>query len=65
MPVGSLGPLDVRDAAGTPVTLNEPRLRVLLVRLAIAGGKVVTADRLAEDLWPGGGPADAATRSRR
>jgi predicted ATPase/DNA-binding SARP family transcriptional activator len=55
--VGILGPLEVRDAAGEPVPLAGPRLRALLIRLAVAGGKTVTADRLADDLWPGEGPA--------
>ena len=50
--VGILGPLEVRDAAGQPVALTGPRLRTLLVRLAVAGGHMVTVDRLAEDLWP-------------
>ena len=58
--VGILGPLEVRDTAGQPVALTGPRLRTLLVRLAVAGGHVVTVDRLAEDLWPTGRPADAA-----
>ena len=58
--VGILGPLEVRDAAGQPVALTGPRLRTLLVRLAVAGGHMVTVDRLAEDLWPAGRPADAA-----
>ena len=58
--VAVLGPLEVRDAAGQPVALTGPRLRTLLVRLAVAGGHMVTVDRLAEDLWPAGRPADAA-----
>jgi predicted ATPase/DNA-binding SARP family transcriptional activator len=58
--VGILGPLEVRDAAGNSVPLAGPRLRMLLVRLAAAGGRAVAADRLAEDLWPGDRPADAA-----
>ncbi len=60
MRVGILGPLEVRDAGGERVPVTGPRLRVLLARLAVAGGHVVTADRLAEDLWPAGRPADAA-----
>jgi predicted ATPase/DNA-binding SARP family transcriptional activator len=50
--VGILGPLEVRDAAGEPAPLAGPRLRTLLIRLAVAGGQTVTADRLADDLWP-------------
>src|ERR1700760_3967594 len=56
--VGVLGPLEVRDAAGDPAPLAGPRLRALLIRLAVSGGKTVTADRLADDLWPGQDPAD-------
>jgi predicted ATPase/DNA-binding SARP family transcriptional activator len=50
--VGILGPLEVRDVAGQPAPLAGPRLRALLIRLAVAGGHAVTVDRLASDLWP-------------
>ena len=50
--VGILGPLEVRDVAGRPAPLAGPRLRALLIRLALAGGHTVTVDRLASDLWP-------------
>ncbi len=52
MRVGILGPLEVRDVAGQPAPLAGPRLRALLIRLALAGGHTVTVDRLASDLWP-------------
>jgi predicted ATPase/DNA-binding SARP family transcriptional activator len=55
-----LGPLEVRDADGQPLPVGGSRLRSLLIRLTIAGGQAVPVDRLAEDLWPGDGPADAA-----
>ncbi|HTW03934.1 MAG TPA: BTAD domain-containing putative transcriptional regulator [Streptosporangiaceae bacterium] len=58
--VGILGPLEVRDAAGRPVPVGGTRLRSLLIRLAISDGHPVPVDRLAADLWPGEGPADAA-----
>ena len=58
MRVGILGPLEVRGPAGEPAPLAGPRLRALLIRLAVAGGQTVTADRLADDLWPGESPAD-------
>jgi predicted ATPase/DNA-binding SARP family transcriptional activator len=58
--VGILGPLEVRDDAGTLVTVGGARLRALLIRLAIADGRAVSADRLAEDLWDGQRPVDAA-----
>ena len=50
--IAILGPLEVRDAAGHPAPLAGPRLRALLIRLAVAGGHAVTVDRLASDLWP-------------
>jgi predicted ATPase/DNA-binding SARP family transcriptional activator len=56
--VAILGPLEVRDAAGHPAPLAGPRLRALLIRLAVAGGHAVTVDRLAGDLWPDERPED-------
>jgi predicted ATPase/DNA-binding SARP family transcriptional activator len=58
--IGILGPLEVRDEAGQLVRLGGPRLRALLIRLALDPGRVVAADRLAGDLWPGDGPDQAA-----
>jgi predicted ATPase/DNA-binding SARP family transcriptional activator len=57
--IGILGPLEVRDTAGRPLPLGGARLRSLLIRLAISDGRAVPVDRLAADLWPGDGPADA------
>jgi predicted ATPase/DNA-binding SARP family transcriptional activator len=60
MRIGILGPLEVRDAAGQVLPVGGARLRSLLIRLAISDGYSVPVDRLAADLWPGGGgPADA------
>jgi predicted ATPase/DNA-binding SARP family transcriptional activator len=58
--IGVLGPLEVRDAGGQPLPVGGSRLRSLLIRLAITDGRPVPVDRLAADLWPGDGPADAA-----
>ena len=58
--VGILGPLEVRDDAGTLLPVGGARLRAMLIRLAIADGQAVSVERLAEDLWDGQGPADAA-----
>lgn len=58
--VGVLGPLEVRDAGGQALPVSGARLRSLLIRLAVSEGRAVPVDRLAEDLWPGDGPADAA-----
>jgi predicted ATPase/DNA-binding SARP family transcriptional activator len=57
--VGILGPLEARDDAGTLLPVGGARLRALLIRLAIADGRAVSVERLAEDLWDGQGPADA------
>ncbi len=58
--IGILGPLELRDEAGQLVPLGGARLRALLIRLALAAGRTVPAERLATDLWDGDGPADAA-----
>jgi predicted ATPase/DNA-binding SARP family transcriptional activator len=58
--IGILGPLEVRDADGRLLPVGGARLRSLLIRLAISDGHAVPVDRLASDLWPGSGPADAA-----
>ena len=60
MRIGILGPLEVRDQAGQPVRLGGPRLRALLIRLALDPGRTIAAERLAGDMWPGTGPADTS-----
>src|SRR3569833_4047395 len=60
MRVAMLGPLRVQDEGGRPVEVGGARLRLLLIRLALDAGRVVTADRLAEDLWGEDAPADPA-----
>ncbi|XVS60519.1 BTAD domain-containing putative transcriptional regulator [Actinosynnema sp. CA-299493] len=64
MRVGVLGPLEV-TADGTVVEVGGARVRALLVRLAVAAGRVVTTEELADALWPDDRPADepAAVRS--
>ncbi|KAB8191469.1 AAA family ATPase [Nonomuraea phyllanthi] len=52
MRVGILGPVQV--AGGE---IGGARVRALLVRLALDPGRVVTADRLIDDLWPDEPPA--------
>jgi DNA-binding SARP family transcriptional activator len=47
---GLLGPLEVADAAG-PVHVVGRTRRALLVRLLLDRGRVVTVDRLVDDLW--------------
>ncbi|MFJ6673518.1 BTAD domain-containing putative transcriptional regulator [Actinosynnema sp. NPDC091369] len=64
MLVGVLGPLEV-TADGTAIEVGGARVRALLVRLAVAAGRVVTTEELADALWPEDRPADevAAVRS--
>ncbi|WP_176611347.1 BTAD domain-containing putative transcriptional regulator [Actinomadura sp. WMMB 499] len=63
MRIGILGPLVVRDAAGRPVEVGGPRLRALLVRLAIDAGRPVPAARLLDDLWDGAPPGGNALQA--
>ncbi|MFI7148241.1 BTAD domain-containing putative transcriptional regulator [Nonomuraea sp. NPDC050022] len=51
MRIGILGPLQIAGAA-----VGGARVRALLVRLALDPGRVVTNDRLIDDLWPGEPP---------
>ncbi|MEV0679169.1 BTAD domain-containing putative transcriptional regulator [Actinosynnema sp. NPDC050436] len=57
MRVGVLGPLAV-TVGGTPVEVGGSRVRALLVRLALAPGRTVTVEELADALWPDDKPAD-------
>ena len=59
MRIGILGPLEVRGDAGQPIELGGPRLRALVIRLALAAGQTISTERLCGDLWPGDGPADS------
>ncbi len=47
---GILGPLQVSGGPGK-VQINGVRRRALLVRMLVSSNQVVSADRLAEDLW--------------
>ncbi|MEU0491213.1 BTAD domain-containing putative transcriptional regulator [Nocardiopsis sp. NPDC006139] len=60
MRVGVLGPLEVRAGDGSPVAVPDTRVRALLVLLALARGRVVSADRLVADLWGERPPARPA-----
>ena len=59
MRIGILGPLEVRGDAGQPIELGGPRLRALVIRLALDAGQTISIERLCGDLWPGDGPADS------
>ena len=54
-----LGPLEATKD-GERLDLGSRRQRALLVRLLLAGGRVVSSDQLVEDLWGGNPPASAA-----
>jgi predicted ATPase/DNA-binding SARP family transcriptional activator len=60
MRIAVLGPLEVHDDGGRPVEVSGRRLRALLVRLALDAGRLVSADRLIDDLWEDEPPAGAA-----
>ncbi|MGP4027761.1 BTAD domain-containing putative transcriptional regulator [Actinomadura sp. 3N407] len=48
------------EVAGEPADLGGPRQRSVLARLVAARGRMVTADRLVDDLWAGTAPPRAA-----
>lgn len=48
---GVLGPLAVWTDDGTPVHVPEAKVRALLADLLLAGGRLLSTDRLIEDLW--------------
>ena len=56
---GILGPLEVL-VDGEPVVLGGPRQRALLVRLLLDRARVVSSERLIDDVWNGRPPATAA-----
>jgi DNA-binding SARP family transcriptional activator len=53
-----LGPLEALRR-GTVVALGGPKPRALLAALALDVGRVVSVDRLVENLWPGSAPETA------
>src|SRR5499427_8646237 len=56
---GVLGPLQVLRA-GRAVPLGGPRQRAVLALLLLEAGRVVSMDRLAEDVWAGDPPGEWA-----
>ena len=54
-----LGPLEV-TAGGQPLEVGGARARAVLAMLIVHANRVVPADRLAEELWPGQPPGKAA-----
>jgi hypothetical protein len=58
-----LGPLRL-TVAGTVVDVRGPKRRAVLALLALAQGRVVTADHLVDALWPDARPSPAGRRCR-
>jgi predicted ATPase/DNA-binding SARP family transcriptional activator len=58
--IGMLGPFEVRDDSGRPITVGGARLRALLALLALNAGRVVTVDQLVDGLWGATPPTGAA-----
>src|SRR5215211_2661898 len=58
--IGILGPLEVRVGFGEPVEVVGPRLRTLVIRLALDPGRVVLASQLVDAVWDEDPPAGAA-----
>ncbi|WP_306212335.1 AfsR/SARP family transcriptional regulator [Actinoplanes sp. RD1] len=54
-----LGPLQVEDAAGRPVTPVRRKQRELLSLLLVRAGAVVSTDEIVDCLWPARPPASA------
>src|SRR2546429_6847570 len=57
---GILGPLEVWRSGNT-VPLGGPRQRAVLALLLIEANRVVSMDRLAEDIWGGPPPQGGGT----
>ena len=57
--IGILGPLEVRVGFGEPVQVVGPRLRALLIRLAMEPDRVVLAGQLIDAVWDSDPPAAA------
>ena len=53
-----LGPLEIRRD-GAPISLRASKQRTFLGALLVNHGRVVSVDRLVDDVWPEGAPAGA------
>jgi DNA-binding SARP family transcriptional activator len=60
MRVGVLGPVEA-ETGGAPVELGPRKQRALLALLALAGGRAVSVDAIADALWPEGAPASLSS----
>ncbi|GAA2229857.1 BTAD domain-containing putative transcriptional regulator [Streptomyces nogalater] len=59
MRIALLGPVQAFDGDGRPVGIGGPRPRMLLGRLALAAGDILTPGVLIDSLWGTRPPADA------
>ena len=59
MRFGVLGTLEVRDDHG-PLALGKPQQRAVLAMLVLDANRVVSLERIVEDLWDGNPPGRAA-----
>jgi DNA-binding SARP family transcriptional activator len=59
-----LGPLEV-TADGSPIRLGGPKQRATLAILLLKANRVVSVDRLADDLYAGAAPVTAVTQVHR
>jgi DNA-binding SARP family transcriptional activator len=57
-----LGPLEVLDDSGVPVILRSSRERAVLALLLLSPNRVVSSERLADDLW-GDRPLEGAAHA--
>ena len=53
-----LGPLEI-ETDGTRIEIGAPKERALLLLFLLAGGRVIPADRIIEELWDGAPPSSA------
>ncbi|MBA8950536.1 putative ATPase/DNA-binding SARP family transcriptional activator [Actinomadura namibiensis] len=60
MRIALLGPVQVFADDASPIPVGGARLRMLLARLALEGGRPVPVDALVDGLWGEEPPADAA-----
>lgn len=61
MRVGVLGPLQIRDGAGTEVRLPAAKQRAVLAVLALEAGRVVSTDRIVDEVWGATPPPTVST----
>jgi Bacterial transcriptional activator domain len=62
--VALLGPFEARSDAGDRLPVAGARLRDMIARLALAGGRPVSTTALAEAVWGDDPPADLANALR-